>query len=153
MRENRCSYYEGLLLCSISLSTIGCLIDSPDREKYMGAMPLYSKTRIQKTYTTKPSPATLKLSASLFGLCINLLLHCVTRNTLCISPLRHCRTSGILCVTPSAFCMDDTVPLGSVLSLLGSAWPALAVALALCFCVVLLALSLPLCLVLTAPHC
>lgn len=67
----------------------------------------------------KPSPATLKPCVSLPGLCVSL-------KTLCVNPLRHCTTSGTLCVTLAAFCMDDVGPLASVLSLLGSMWPALA---------------------------
>ena len=112
--ENRCNYSKGLLLCNISLSTTGCQTGSPDKDKYLAAIPLYLEICIQKTCPTKPSSTTLKLYASPSGLCVNL--------------LRHCATSGTLCITPAALYVDDTIPLGSALSLLGSTWPALAAA-------------------------
>lgn len=121
MRGNRCSNYEGLLLCSISLSTTGCQTGSLDKEKQSAVIHFYSETGIQKTYSTKPSPTTLKH-------CISLLLLCVSLRTLCVSPLRHFAASRTLCVTPAAFCVDDVGPLAFAFSLLGSAWPALAVA-------------------------
>lgn len=95
MLENRGTYSESLLLCNISLSTIGCLTGSPNREKYTAAIPLYLETYIQKTCPMKPSPAQMKLSASPSGLCIS-------PRTLCVSPLRHCTTSRTLYVTPTA---------------------------------------------------
>ena len=114
MRENRCSYSKGLLLCSISLSTTECLTGSPDKEKYTAAIPLYPETGIQKTCPTKPSPAQLKLSVGPSGLCIS-------PRTLCVSALRHCAAYGSLCVTPSTLYVDDAVSIGSTLPLLGSA--------------------------------
>ena len=62
-----------------------------------------------------------------------MLKHCVSPPGLCtslitlyVSPLRHCTSCGTLCITLVAFCVDDAGPLASVLSLLGSLWPALA---------------------------
>lgn len=139
MWENRCSYSEVLLLFSISLSTTGCQISSPDREKQPAVIPLYLETGIQKTCPTKPSPAPLK--------------HCISLLLLCASPLKHCAASGTLCVTPagSAWMTQTPWPLRCLCwALCGLLWLRL---LTLCLCAGLSALSLPAYPVLTTPRC
>jgi len=124
MWENRCSYSEGLLLCSISLSTTGCLTGSPDKEKIHGRNTSIFRNRYSENLSHETLSGTTEAHCWPFwplSQCQDPL--CQRSRELCSlwDPMRH----------SNSLCVHDAVPLASVLSQLDSMWPELVVALAL----------------------